>query len=253
MKKHITVKDLPISERPYEKCEKFGPEALSDAELLAAIIRSGTATEKAVDVGINLLKLSPGENLTGLCHLTSAQMQTVSGIGKIKAVQIRCALELAKRLTQSMQEEKTYFHTPDSIAKYYMQELRNLETEHVLLLNLGAKNQLCNKIVLSSGTVNASFCMPRDIFLAALKHHAVKIVLLHNHPSGDPTPSKGDIDNTKQIAEIGDFLGIPLIDHIIIGDNTYVSLREAGFLDPECRVPENIVATLRQDGGDYVS
>lgn len=225
------TKELPISERPYEKCEQKGPEYLSDAELLAVILRTGTNGMRATDVANEVLTMSsvyPG--LLGLHHTSIVDLMKIDGIGKVKAIQILCLVEIAKRMAKVTDNGKLVFDSPEAIAKYYMQDMRHLETEQIILLLLNSKNVLLKEIKLSKGTVNASLATPREVFIYALRYMAVNIIFLHNHPSGDPSPSREDILLTKRMKESGSLLGIDLLDHIIIGDNKYISLGSEGYI-----------------------
>ncbi len=218
-------------DKPYEKFLKFGPEALTDAELLAIIIRTGTKDENSVMIGRKVLDLTdrkPG--LLGLHHISLSELMTIRGIGEVKAIKIKCISELSKRLSKASAELNLQIDRPQTVANYYMEELRHVETEHILLVMLDNKNRIINDCIISQGTVNSSLLSPREIFLLALQNKAVYILLLHNHPSGDPTPSKQDIHITKRIMDVSKLIGIPLIDHIIIGDNKYMSFKEADLL-----------------------
>ncbi len=227
----VTMKHLPPQMQPYEKCISFGPEFLTDAELIASIIRSGTKEYTSVALADYLLDLRKGkEGLKGLCSLSFEELTAVSGIGRVKAVQIQCVFELAKRMSRQEAKKLLNFSEPDSIAKYYMEDFRHKEQEHILLLLLDNKSNLLGEKLLFTGTVNASIISPREIYLEALKFHAVGIILLHNHPSGDPTPSDADRRITRKVREAGSLLDIPLLDHIIIGDKKYVSFHEEGYL-----------------------
>jgi len=228
---HLTVKDLPVSERPYEKCETYGPQYLSDAELLAVILKTGSKGLRAIDLAVNVLnysKSNPG--LKGLNYLTKKELTKIKGIGRVKAIQLLCLTELTKRMAKEVHRENLRFTTPQSIAEYYMQDMRHLQREQVLLIMLDSKNKLIKDTVMSSGSVNISIVPVREILIQALKEDAVNIILVHNHPSGDPSPSPEDIRVTKRLKEAGDLIGITLMDHIIIGDNKYISLKEQGLL-----------------------
>lgn len=229
--KHIITNKLPESERPYEKCEKQGASHLTDAELLAVIIRSGTRSKRAVELAAELLLASPDKSLLGLQKLSLPQLQSISGIGRVKAIQIQCALELAKRMMRNNKGSRPCFRSPKEVADYYMQFLRADMTEKVFMLVLDTKCHLIKEIALSSGSFNASLMAPREVFYEALRHGAVSIILVHNHPSGDPAPSSSDIVTTERICETGKLVGVPLADHVIIGDNCYVSMREAGLIE----------------------
>ena len=152
------------------------------------------------------------------------------GIGKVKAVQLKCLAELAVRMSKAAARERLCFDTPATIADYYMEELRREEQEELIALFLDTRNRLLKESLIFRGTVNASPASPREIFVEALSVHAVRLVLVHNHPSGDPAPSREDLQMTERIRSAGELLGIRLLDHIIIGDNRYSSLRERGIL-----------------------
>lgn len=228
---YLTVKELPLSERPYEKCEKYGASALSDAELLAVMLRTGTKNLRAVDLASNILNYSeacPG--LKGLNYMTMKELKRIKGIGRVKAIELVCLTELTKRMAKEIHREALKFVTPKSIADYYMQDMRHLCMEQVLLLMMDSKSKIIKDMVISTGTVNTSIMPIREVYIQALKQEAVNIILLHNHPSGDPSPSAEDIRVTKRMKEGGNLVGITLMDHIIIGDNKYISLKEQGLL-----------------------
>lgn len=225
-----SMRQLPVSEQPYEKCQRYGPECLSDAELLSVVIRTGSQGERAVDLARRVLKSLPEECLGGLFQISLEQLQEIHGIGRVKAVQLKCMAECSRRMIQSqMPQPELCCSEPDLVAGYFMQQMRFLETEQVRLLILNGKNMLMRELVLSNGSFNASVASPREIFYYALKHKAVRILMLHNHPSGDPTPSREDMTVTKRVLDSGQMIGIPLLDHIIIGDNRFVSFRKSGY------------------------
>lgn len=228
---HITVKNLPVSERPYEKLEQYGPGVLSDAELLAIVIRSGSGGERSTEVAARVLDAH--ESIKGICglpHLSLPELKKIKGIGRVKAIQLKAVAELTIRMAKAVRKEAPFFNTPDAVAQYYMQDMRHLEQEQVVLLMLTSKSRYLKEQVISTGTVNSSLISPREIFVEALRYNAVFIILVHNHPSGDPNPSKEDYVITKRIQEVGVLIGIKLMDHVIIGDNRYISLKEKGFL-----------------------
>ena len=230
--KHQTLKELPVSERPYEKCEKNGTAMLSDAELLAVILRSGTKDQTAIDLATKVLSIDPFyEGILGICHTSREELQKIPGIGKVKAMQILCIAELSKRLASAKVEDKISFHSPASIADYYMERMRHLSREEMMKdptssSGTSGLSGVIKELTVSVGTVNQTVASPRELFLEALRCEAVSVLMIHNHPSGDPTPSRQDILTTKRMKEAGEFLGIPLCDHIIIGDQTYLSFRE---------------------------
>lgn len=224
------MKDIPNAERPYEKCLKQGAESLSDAELLAVLLRTGTKGENVLALAKRLLYQDGGAGLLGIHQFSFQSLMKLKGIGKVKAVQILCLSELAKRLSKASVEPRLRFSSSQSVAEYYMEDLRHRNQEVMKLLLLNSKAELIDETNISKGTVNASLVTPRELFVEALKKEAVSMILLHNHPSGDPTPSRDDILTTKRISECGLLIGIELLDHIIIGNNCYVSFQEENLL-----------------------
>lgn len=198
-----TMKDIPNAERPYEKCLKQGAEALSDAELLAVLLRTGTKGENVLALAKRLLYEDGGAGLLGIHQFSFQSLMKLKGIGKVKAVQILCLSELAKRLSKASVEPRLRFSSSQSVAEYYMEDLRHRNQEVMKLLLLNSKAELIDETNISKGTVNASLVTPRELFVEALKKEAVSMILLHNHPSGDPTPSRDDILTTKRISECG--------------------------------------------------
>ena len=230
MTKDTTIHEMPEEDRPYEKCLRLGAECLTDSELLAVLLRTGTKGSPSVEMAEAVLRLSKDrEGLLGLHHLSLTQLQGVKGIGKVKAIQIKCIGELSKRIATATAKKGLSFQHPASIADYYMEQLRHEEQELLICMMLDTKNHLLGDEMIFKGTVNSSLANPREIFLSAVSYHAVGILLVHNHPSGDCTPSEADISFTQRIKEAGELLGIPLLDHIIIGDCKYLSFREQGI------------------------
>lgn len=219
-------------EFPYERFESMGPQALTDAELVAIILRTGTVGEDALSLARKVLSLTSGSK-SGILALNSIpieELMKIKGIGKVKAIRLKCVAEICARMQMRSHEVQVSFSDPASVASYYMERLRHLETEHIYLILTDTKNRFMKEILLSKGTVNMSILNTREIFIEALRYQAVHILLLHNHPSGDASPSMQDIEITKQIQNASRLLNIPLLDHIIIGDNTFTSLKEKGYL-----------------------
>ena len=229
MKITETMQDLP-----YEKFEQYGASSLSDEELLAIIIRTGTKEITAIELGRQIIALGnqtgQSKGILSLLHLSVEEMMSIKGIGKVKAIRLKCVAEFSNRIKKQSFGSKIRFTCPSVIADYYMEQLRHLEEEHILLVMTDNKNQLLTDKIVSIGTVNMSVISPREIFLTAIKNRAVHIILIHNHPSGDPMPSNEDCEITKRIYDSGQLLNIPLVDHIIIGDNSYISFKELGYL-----------------------
>ena len=223
------MKETIEENRPYEKFMSKGPKALTDSELLAIIIRTGTYEKTSVSLCEAILSLSKN-GIAGLTDLSINELTKLKGIGRVKAIQIKCIAELSRRIAKSSISLKTEFTSPDIIAKYYMEDMRHLKTEHLIVAMLNTKHLLIGDFELSKGTVNSSVASPREAYIEALRSDAVYIVLIHNHPSGDPTPSREDLVATSRMKEAGLIIGITLIDHIIIGDNKYISLKQQGLL-----------------------
>ncbi|OUQ21769.1 hypothetical protein B5E84_00455 [Lachnoclostridium sp. An14] len=226
----ITMKELPLEERPYEKCFTHGPEALSDAELLSVIIRTGTKKDSSLALSRKILEGEDG-GLLSLLHRSLPELMEIRGIGPVKASQLLCIGELSRRIwRQAASGETLSFHSPEAIAGYYMEEMRHREQEELRAMFFNTKQVLIKELLVSRGTVNASLATPREIFIEALRYRAVSLILVHNHPSGDPSPSREDVAFTKRVRLAGEVVGIALLDHIIIGDNAFMSLKERGML-----------------------
>lgn len=229
MREHNTVKELPDTERPYEKCYEKGAEYLSDAELLAVILRTGTNGIRSVELAQNILNRQES-GLLNLYNLSKEELMDIPGIGKVKAIQLKCIAELSKRMSRLSLKEKVTLKDAKTVAEYYMEQMRH-ETKEILLVSLfTSKGRLITEEVISVGTISSSVVSPREIFYAAIIHNAAYLIMLHNHPSGDPTPSANDRKVTRRMNECGQYMNIRLADHIIIGDNSYYSFRENGLL-----------------------
>lgn len=228
-----TMKELPVSERPYEKVELEGVEKLSDKDLLTVLIRTGTKQERADQVALRVLD-SCGENgLSFLWNIGLEELKKLPGIGRVKAIQLVCVCELARRMARGKRLYGMKISSSSDIMEYYSAQLKYQQKECLVLVILDSKNRILADEMLSVGTINTSIADPREIFQTALKRNGVSIILLHNHPSGDPTPSREDILTTERIAKAGALLGIPLNDHIIIGQDSYISLLAEGYLKSE--------------------
>ena len=228
---HILVKDLAVCERPYEKAERFGISALSDAELLSIIMRSGTRDTSVMDLANRVLNAHDTQKgLLGLNFLLPEELREIPGIGKVKSMQLLALVEISKRMNLEHLQKKMEFHTPDTIGAYYREKCRFLNVEKTFLLLLTNAHTLIKEIELSTGTVNQAHMSPREIFIHALRYGAVHIILIHNHPSGHVTPSDADIQATLRIQQAGNLLGIQLSDHIIVAGDHYLSMLERGIL-----------------------
>lgn len=226
---HRTIKELPSSERPYERLEAYGAHVLSNTELLAIIIRNGTKKLKAMDVASGVLNTGEG-GLLGLHNFTIEELTTIDGIGRIKAIQLKALAELSIRMSKAPIEKKIKVTSPSVVARHFMEQMRHLGQEELIVVLLDIKNYIIKHHVISKGTVGSSLINPREILVYCLKHQCVNFVLLHNHPSGDPTPSREDLLVTERISTAAELIGIHLLDHLIIGDRVYISLKEEGYL-----------------------
>lgn len=225
------IKDLAKCQRPYEKAMKFGVASLNDAELLALILRTGTNDTSVIHLAEQVLNAhATQKGLLGLNLLLPQELTKIPGIGGVKAIQLLAIAEIAKRMNLEKLEKRIEFHTPDTIAAYYIEKCRLYNTEKTFLLLLTNAHTLIKEIELSSGTVNQAHMSPREIFIHAIRYEAVNIILIHNHPSGNPAPSEADISSTLRIDEAGKILNIHLSDHIIVAGDSYVSMLERGIL-----------------------
>ncbi len=222
---HITTKELPPSERPYEKCLLEGPGSLSDAELLAVIIRSGGPEMNAVQLAQEILSAG-GLGLLNLHQMSVEELTDYPGIGEVKAIRLKCVAELSSRIARTERKERVSLRDAQSVADYYMERMRHLPREQLLVSMFDVKCRLLGDSVIATGSVRAVLGSPRDIFLQVLEKKAVAFILLHNHPSGDPSPSREDIELTRRVNECAGLMDVELSDHIIIGDMRYYSFRE---------------------------
>ena len=220
---------------PYERFNRCGAGALTNAELIAILLRTGSKEMPVLQLAGQILQLrdNPSESLAVLYDVTKEELMELPGIGEVKAVQLLAALELSRRLSSEAMLRGTaslVCDEPATVAGYYMETLRHEPQERVMLLLLDGRLGLIRAETLTIGTVNAALCSPRDVFLRALQAKAVGVIVMHNHPSGNPTPSQQDIELTKRLAQAGNLLEIRLVDHLIIGDLCYTSMKEAGYL-----------------------
>lgn len=227
------MKDLPPEERPREKLLSKGVHALSSSELLAILIRTGRKDESVMRVAERLLNNFSREGSNGLSALSTAlpqEMTKVKGLGEAKAVTIAAAIELGKRMATAGMAGQVVIRSPQDAAELLMPRLRYERCEQFIGLMLSAKNHVVAQPIISVGTINASLVDARELFRVAIGYNAASVIVAHNHPSGDPTPSGDDIRITKRLLEAGQILDIPITDHVIIGDGRYVSMREQGII-----------------------
>ena len=218
----IKMKELPESEKPYEKLEIYGAKKLSNAELLAIIIKTGTKQDSALNLAQKVLALNNKKhknNLTFLGELTIQELTSINGIGRVKAIQILALSELSKRMLTPIRTTEQKIRKTEDIAQIFMSEMANEEREIAKLIILNAKNIIIKIIDLSIGGTNYAVLEPKTVLAEAVKLQAPKIILVHNHPSGDPTPSEQDFRTTDRIYDAANIMGIDLLDHVIIGKN----------------------------------
>lgn len=223
----MMVRDYPIEERPRERMVKEGAEKLSNQELLAILLRTGTKNESVFQLASRVLK-----EVSSIRRLTEASIEeltAVKGIGQAKAVQIKAGIELGRRVARKQAELLT-IRSPQDAATYLMELLALEQQEKFYCLYLNTKNQVIYEKTVFVGSLNASIVHPREVFKEAFKHSAASIIVSHNHPSGDPTPSREDIEVTKRLVNAGEIVGIECLDHLVIGDGQFVSLKEKGYI-----------------------
>ncbi|MGI6747496.1 MAG: RadC family protein [Anaerovoracaceae bacterium] len=226
LKKEAMIKELPSEERPREKLIKFGPGLLSNSELLAILIGSGTKRTSALMLANRILALEE-EGISYLTYCQPDELAQIPGMGLAKSCQIIAAIELGKRIATKPKTKRVNINSPDEVANLFLEEMRYLKKEHFKVLLLNTKNEIIMIENISVGSLNSSVVHPREVFCTAIKKSACSIIAVHNHPSGNPAPSQADIDITKRLVEVGEILGIQLLDHLIIGDGTYISLKES--------------------------
>ncbi len=222
--KYKSIKDWRLDDRPREKLIKNGASSLSDAELIAIIIRAGTKMYSAIDVARDLLDLYG--NLSKLASCDISELQKIRGIGKTKAVQIAAVFELVRRVQSEPYDPSKIIRSPEDVAKFYIPRFRNLRQETFWVLMLNASNQIIREMKISEGILDASIVHPREVFRIAITESAASIILLHNHPSGNPQPSNDDIKVTKKLVQTGEIIDIKVLDHLIIAGDFYTSMKK---------------------------
>jgi DNA repair protein RadC len=225
---HTKIKDWPAAERPREKLLQRGAHALTDAELLALLIRVGTGKSTALDLARKILVQE--KNLLGIAAKTPQELMRLKGIGEAKAVELLAAFEIGRRVQGMSVGEEIIVSSPESVARVMMPRLRDKRNESFWVLLLDSKNALMHEEELTVGTLNASLVHPREVFKVAIDRTAAAVIVVHNHPSGNREPSAEDVSITRQLVEAGKIIGIPLHDHIIVAGDAYTSLAERGLL-----------------------
>ncbi|MDT9025341.1 MULTISPECIES: DNA repair protein RadC [Rossellomorea] len=224
----LMIRDFPQDERPRERLIQSGAASLSNQELLAILLRTGTKSESVLQLSNRLLNHFDGLNL--LKDASLEEITKTKGIGLAKAVQIMAAVEFGRRISNLAFDDRYSIRSPEDGANYVMNDMRFLAQEHFVCLYLNTKNQVLHKQTIFIGSLNASIVHPREVFKEAFRRSAASIICIHNHPSGDPTPSREDIEVTKRLVECGRIIGIDILDHLIIGEKKFISLKEKGYL-----------------------
>lgn len=228
-KVHTLIKELPVDERPREKLIKYGVKSLSNAELLAVLIRNGIKDTSAIDLSNKILSINE-EGIRFLVNCTVQELSKIKGIGKSKACQIISAIELGKRIASVSKKNRASITSPKDVAELFMEEMRYYNKEFFKILLLNTKNEIITVEDVSIGSINSTIVHPREVYINAIKKSASSIILIHNHPSGNPQPSKEDIKITERLVEAGEIIGIEVLDHIIIGDGIYISFKEKSII-----------------------
>lgn len=224
----LKIMDLPENERPRERLFRYGVDSLSNAELLAIVLGCGSKKENIISLSSRIIKDNGG--LNGIFNSTIEDFMNIHGIGKAKACKLLAIIELSKRFKSYRDGDSYKICQPKDAAMLVMEEMRGLKQEHLKVIMLNTKNIIISVKDVSIGSLNSSIVHPREVFCDAIKKNSASIIVCHNHPSGDPTPSKEDINITHRLQECGNLLGINLVDHLIIGNGKYISLKEKGIL-----------------------
>jgi DNA repair protein RadC len=229
VRKGTMMRNLPADERPREKLVQYGADALSNSELLAILIGTGTKDVSAIALANRVLALEE-EGISYLSNCLPEELSGIPGMGMAKSCQIIAAIELGKRIATKPKGKRINIKSPDEVASLFIEEMRYLKKEYFKALLLNTKNEIIMIENISIGNLNSSVVHPREVFCTAIKKSACSLIVVHNHPSGNPMPSQTDIDITRRLVEAGELLGIKVLDHLIIGDGTYVSLKEKMLL-----------------------
>jgi DNA repair protein RadC len=220
----VTIREMPTEERPRERLARYGAEALATAELLAILLRVGTARQSALDLANRLL--SEFGSVRAVATASIESLSGIKGMGLAKAAQLKAAFELGKRLSASTADARPVIKSPRDVANLVMEDLRYRDKEHFLALFLDTRNRVIATTTISVGSLSVNVVHPREVFKEAVSRSAASIIVCHNHPSGDPTPSEDDQAITRRLVQSGQIMGIPVLDHIIIGEGKFISLKE---------------------------
>ncbi len=227
----LLMKEMPEGDRPYEKLERLGARAMSDAELLSIIIRSGTKKESALQLGQRIMSTAGDRGLMMLQEHSLEELMEIQGIGKVKALQIKASLELGNRtIDKARNTPRRQVKTPEDARSVLEEQLRSCPREELHMIMLDIRNRVIRTVRLSEGGLSSAVIQPRDLFREAVKANAASIILVHNHPSGDPSPSQDDIDSSLRLIEMGGLMGIRVVDHLVISLSGYISMKQEGMI-----------------------
>ena len=218
------IRDLPRGERPRERLREHGPGHLSNAELIAILLRTGVSGENVLNLSVRLI--SQFQGLAGLAHASYSELCSLRGVSDAKACQLMAALELGRRMVSLHPEDRAVISSPQDVANLLSAEMSLLEQEHLRVVHLDTKNHVTGVSEVYVGNVNSSVVRPAEVFRPSVRDNSVAIIVVHNHPSGDPTPSAEDVAITRQLRESGEMLGIELLDHVVLAGQRHVSLKE---------------------------
>jgi DNA repair protein RadC len=224
------VRDLPKEVRPREKLLQYGASALSDIELLAIMLRTGTTSKSVLHLAEDVLAQYKDKGLAAIMHISPQEIASIHGIGLAKAATVVAAVELGRRLSERAARTLEKVEGPEDVARYVIPSLRFEQKEHFLAMFLDIRNRILALSTISVGSLTSSIAHPREVFREAIRYSAASVILVHNHPSGDPAPSREDIQLTKQMMKAGEIMGIPVLDHVVVAGDNFVSLKEANCL-----------------------
>lgn len=224
----LLIKEMHDSDKPRERLMNYGPDKLTNQELLGIIINTGNREESSITVANRIIK--DMKTIRELRGLTYQELISVKGIGEAKAITILAVIELAIRMHTHSLEEDIFIKSPDDVSDLLMEKMRYFQQEHFVVLYLSTKNMVIHQETMFKGSLNTSIVHPREVYKEAVKRSAAAIICVHNHPSGDPSPSREDIEVTRRLHECGEMIGVDFLDHIIIGSGKYISLKEMNFI-----------------------
>lgn len=225
----MKITDMPVYERPREKLFKYGKESLSTSEIIALILGSGSGGKSAMEIASAIIA-GKGRGMGFLAQCAPEELMTIEGVGRAKACELLAAVELGRRMAGMPPEKRSAISSAQDVVQLLMEKMRYYKKEHFISVLINSKGEIIEEVTVSIGDLSSSITHPREVFVEAVRRSAGSVIFVHNHPSGDPWPSTIDINTTSRLVEVGELLGIPVLDHIIIGDGRYVSLKAEGHM-----------------------